>query len=602
MSILFVVLILLTVALWTVIVGPRLGSTLAVPAVATAVVLLIVVTLTLTSAAGLHPGVTVLGLLVVASVAAVVLIARRPGPTSRPSAGSLALWIPASLGAVIWVGVRFVAAVVPGASQVGWAMEGDATNNLNFTRTIVADNGIALGAAANPVPVPVAAVALPESLDRLWGTGGSLLAGHLVTYGWVWTVVLAVCCVAMGAVAGSLIAPDKRVQIAVASAAGSLLPLTWFVGGLPIEFGYFNMPFALALALASWLVFVASGRAPLVGVVTQVGIATLLLLTWSPVLLVPVTLGLFVAVRHRREVFGARGWPLAAAVGLVALFVAFAALLTVPTFLAQGSALTAPGQGHPQSWLFALAIVAPALLAAAYLRSRIAVPVFGGVVALVTACYVAISLILFIGSDVFDPWTAYYTIKLLWLVTAVLLPISLSVVVAAASTARPRVLAMAGVAVIAAATVVVAAVVPIARPGLVVLQPADRILGGHVWHTGDDAVRAIVELAERGESAILWDSKSPDEQGINFWAAYVTGDVDADDRPLRRFAFREYSSFRGGQPSGPASWTALCDLLRDPDRSLVVYTDDPQLEAAFTADCTGSSADYRVGETPGVDY
>jgi hypothetical protein len=602
MSILLVVLVLVTVSLWVLIVGPRWGSLLAVPAVVTGLSVLVLVTLTVTPLLGVAFGLAVMAVLGAASAAGLVLILRRRTGIRPPTAAALALWLPASLGAVIWIGVRIAATMVPGASQLSWAMEGDATNNLNYTRTIIADNGIALGGAANPVPIPVAAVAIPESLDGLWGTGGSALAAHLAAYGWVWTAMLATGCVVMGAVAASLVDPRRRALVVVASAGGSLLPLTWFVGGVPIEFGYFNMPFALVLALASWLTFVASSRAPLVALVTEVGIATLLLLTWSPVLLIPVALGVLIAARHRRLIVGARGLTLAGSLGAVALFLAYAGLLTIPTFLVQSSALTAPGQGLPQSWMLALALVAVCLAAGAYLRSRLTIPVFGGVLALVAACYLAMALFLFISREMFDPWTAYYTVKLLWLVTAVLLPIGLSLVAAVGSTVRPRVLALATVSVAAALAVAVAAAAPIARPGAAVHQPAARILGGDVWKTGDDAVRIIVELAARGDSAILWESSSPDEEGVNFWAAYTTGDVDRDDRPLRRFAFREYGAFRGGSPGGAASANALCQLIRDPDRSMVIYTDNPALEEEFTANCTGSSADYRVGQTPGVDY
>ena len=602
MSILLVVLILVTVSLWVLIVGPRWGSLLAVPAVVTALSVLVVVTLTVTPVTGVPLGVAVIAVLGAASATGLVLILRRRVEIHTPAAGAIAIWLPAALGAVILVGVRIAATVAAGASRVGWAMEGDATNNLNYTRTIIADNGIALGGTANPVPIPVAAAAIPESLEGLWGTNSSDLAAHLAAYGWVWTAMLAVGCVVMGAVAASLVDPHRRALVVIASVGGSLLPLTWFVGGLPIEFGYFNMPFALALSLASWLTFVASSRAPLVAVVTQVGIATLLLLTWSPVLLVPAALGLLIAARHWRRVAGMRGWTLAGSIGAVALLLAYAGSLTIPAFLVQSSALTAPGQGLPKSWILAFALVALCLAAGASLRSRVAVPVFGGILALVAACYLAMALFLFISRETFDPWTAYYTVKLLWLVTALLLPIGLSLVAAVGSTVRPRALALAAVSVAAALAVAVAAFAPTVLPGASMNQRTARILGGDGWKTGEDAVRIIVELAELGDSAILWESRSPDEEGVNFWAAYTTGDVDRDDRPLRRFAFREYNAFRGGSPGGAASANALCDLLRDPDRSMVVYTDNPRLEEEFTANCTGSSADYRVGQTPGVDY
>ena len=562
-----------------------------------------VVTLTLTPFISVSMGLAVVGVLLASIAVAIAVVAMGRVRVVRPSPASLVLWLPASLGALVWIAVRIAATFVPGASQVSWAMEGDATNNMNYVARILVDNGIRVGGVENPVPLPVGAAAIPLSLERLVTPVGSTLSGDLSSYGWVWTAVLCVGCVVMGAIVASLIDPRRRLLVAVASASGSLLPLTWFVGGLPIEYGYFNMPFTLALALASWLTFVAARRSPLLAVTTEVIIATLLLLTWSPIALIPVALGLVVAIRHRRSIIAARRVPLALLITAVIVGIGFAVALTIPAFSVQSTALSAPGQGFPPSWTLAFALVAVSLAAAAHLRTRSTVPVFSGALTLVSASYAALALMLYIGRDVFDPWTAYYTVKMLWLVTAMWLPVALSLVLSIASEFRPRSLATATVAAVAISTVVLAAYPPIPlHPDQVARQPAERIIGGHAWATGDDAVAGIVAIAQRGETAFLWDSLSRDEQVINFWAAYSVGDQEADDRQPKRFAFREYSSFRSGYDSGPASYNALCGLLRDPSRELVIYTDNPALEGEFAENCTGASADFRVGETPGVAY
>lgn len=602
MSVLLVLLTLANVGLWSLLAGSRWGSLLAVPAVGAATALLIVVTLVVTPFVPVPMGLVVVGVLV-ASTAVAVVVAAKGRRVVRPGPGALALWLPASLGAVVWIAVRVAATLTPGASQVSWALEGDATNNMNYIARLLVDNGIRLGGTENPVPLPVGAVAIPLSLEHLVSSQPSTLAADLSSYGWVWTALLGVGCVVMGVICASLVDRRRRVLVAVASAAGSLLPLTWFIGGLPIEYGYFNMPFALALALASWLVFVAAERSPVVAVTTEVALATLLLITWSPILLIPVALGLVLAVRHRRMLVVARGSGLATLVAAVALALGLAGSLTIPAFSVQSTALTASGQGFPASWVLVFALVAASLVAAAHLRTRSAAPVFPGALALVAASYAALALMLHFSRDVFDPWTAYYTVKMLWLVTALWVPVALSLVLAVAATVRPRALALPAVAVVAVGGVLLAAHAPVTgHPGQAVRQPAERILGGNDWATGDAAVRGIAQIAQRGESAFLWQSLSPDEQVINFWAAFAVGDQEAVDRAPKRFAFREYSAFRGGNDSGPASYNALCGLLRDPARSIVVYTDNPLLEAEFTENCTGASADFRVGQTPGVAY
>jgi len=611
-SILLVVLAVAAFGAWSYIGSARWGSRLAPPAVFVALVLATLTTAAVTPALPIPAGWVLLFEFAVATVAAVAVMVRMPRLRPRPSAGALALWVPATTGAVLWIATRVAAEFVPGASRLSWAMEGDATNNLNYVRRIVADNGIVLGATQNPVPLPVSAVALPLSFGPVPADGappvplGSALAGEFSAYGWIWVGVLAVSCVVMGVVAASFVDPSKHRSVAVASGLGSLLPLTWFVGGLPIAFGYFNMPFAVVLGLTSWLLFVASGRSPLVALVALVGVATLLLLTWTPIALIPVTLGAVLAVRERRALFGARGWRLAAVAAAVLVGSVWAAALTVPTYFVQSVALAAPGQGYPQPWLFSLPVVGVVLVAAALARTRVAGPVFAGVVAVVAASYACVALFLFLSRAVFDPWTAYYPVKVTWLVCVVLLPIGLSLVAALASLARGNARAVAGVAVAGCLVVAAAAFPPVAPvPGFPPDQPAARILSGQVWTTGDAAVDTIVAVVRAneggGEVPVLWHSGSADEQMVNFWTIYSLGEQFPGDRELRRFAFREYGPFRTAGERGPSSFNVLCELLRDPDRSMLVYTDDPATEADFDARCTGSSARYVVGATPGLD-
>ena len=611
MSIALVLLALAAFLAWSSIAGSRWGSRLAPPVVLVVGALGTMTTITLTPFVGVPAGWVVLAEYAAATAAAIVVMVRMPRLRPRASVGAVALWVPATVGAALWLATRAAAEFVPGASRLAWSMEGDATNNLNFVRRIVADNGIVVGATQNPVPLPVTAVALPLSFDQLPAVHvpvgasslGPGLAAQLETYGWVWVAALAACSVVMGAVAASFVDPAKTRAVAAASALGSLLPLTWFVGGLPIAFGYFNMPFTIVVALTSWLLFVSSRRAPLVALVALVGAATLLLLTWTPIALIPVALGVALAVRERRVVFAARGWRLVAAVGAVACGTAWAASLTIPSYFVQSVALAAPGQGYPPPWLFALLVVGLVLVSAALLRTRVATPVFAGIVTVVGASYACVALFLALSRDVFDPWTAYYPVKVTWLVCVILLPIGLSLLAGLASLSRASSRSVVGVVAAGSLVVAVAAFPPVAPvPGFPADQPSQRILAGQVWRTGDSAVATllgVVEATGAGETPVLWRSAEPDEQMVNFWTAYSIGEQFPGDRELRRFAFREYSPFRSEGTRGPGSSNALCELLRDPDRSIVVYTDDPATEHDLTTGCTGSSARYVVGATPG---
>lgn len=67
---------------------------------------------------------------------------------TRPRASAWWVLAPAST----WVLLVAVAEVVPGASRVSWAMQGDAANDVLFARDILEARGVELG-GTNPVPM-----------------------------------------------------------------------------------------------------------------------------------------------------------------------------------------------------------------------------------------------------------------------------------------------------------------------------------------------------------------------------------------------------------------------------------------------------------------
>ena len=102
----------------------------------------------------------------------------------------------------------------------------------------------------------------------------------------------------MGAVAASIVPRSRTALVAVASATGSLLPPTWFVPGLPVEYGYLNAHLVLPILLAAWLIYLASPGRVVAALTVQFCIATLLLATWSPWVVMPAGLIVALAVRH----------------------------------------------------------------------------------------------------------------------------------------------------------------------------------------------------------------------------------------------------------------------------------------------------------------
>jgi hypothetical protein len=603
-SILLVVLISACFAVWVAILSARWGGVLAATVVATSMTLVAFAVLVVTTAVDVDIVVAEILLFGVLATTGAAVALRTPAAIARPSASALTVWISASIGGLLWGAARVAADLVPGASAVGWAMEGDATNNLHFARVVIGDNGIRFDGSQNPVPVVASALALALHAVEA-GTGPDRLATDLVVFGWVWIAALALCSVVAGLFVASMADRRRPVLVALAGVSGSLLPLTWLVAGLPIEYGYLNVHFTLPLLLASWLAFIASRRAPRAALLALVNLSTLLLLTWSPVLLIPVALGLVVAIRHRRAVISVRGLRLAALGVAVAAFVAVAAALTVPQYIAQSDELSASGHGYPLAWSLALPVIAVALVAALRLRAPGADPLFAGVAAAVAASFAALGVVAYASRDAFDAWSAYYPSKLVWLVAVMFLIVATGVVVARLSALPSRILATASVALAGVVGLGVASYPVIPAPdgdtGYVARGPVDRLLGGHVWSRGDESVRVITELARREQESVLWESASPDEMLVNYWILDAAGGELGGDEALRELAFAEYGSFRHEGHRDAFSEKALCVLLTGGAHSLVVYTDEPALEDRLTERCGGSSARFVVGGIPGLD-
>ena len=121
MSFLLVPLTLLCLSVWVVVAGPRLGRLLAVPAVGGALLLAATGLLLVTPLVAVPLGIVVLIALALATALGLLLSTRNGSARRRPSRAAAALWLPATVGALGWLAVRAVAAVLPDASRVSWA-------------------------------------------------------------------------------------------------------------------------------------------------------------------------------------------------------------------------------------------------------------------------------------------------------------------------------------------------------------------------------------------------------------------------------------------------------------------------------------------------
>lgn len=596
MILIFVVLALSGVP-WILALSKRFGLLLAVPGSAAAVTLLAMGVLLVSRAVQLDIVLSQVigGLLFTA--AGVLVLRRTPGALRRPGRHAVALWVSPVLGALGWIGTLVAAQFVPGAARLSWAMNGDGFNNLFYGNVILTARGLAIGQAENPVPLPASLLALAMSPGRLIIADRNLLAHDLASFTIVWTLILAATCILTGAVVASAIPKRYPREVAVASALGSLLPLTWYATGLPVQWGYFNANVVLPILLATWLVFLASRRFPVIALVVLSGLTTLVLATWAPLVLVPGALGIVILVRNWKLIRSLHGSAALVLVLGAAQVLAWVGIVTIPTFLSQGSAFEIPGHGFPTAWPAVPWLLVALVALSFFVRRSTSLPVMPGVIAIACSTIAAAGMLLYLDHGQGNAWSAYYPTKLAWIISVFLVMVVLSLAVATVVALAPgRVTSVAGIATVTSAVLLACAAIPFDTwSETVVRQPMTRILSGSIWHTGDRAANQILTLSDPRAPGVLWQSGDPDEAMIDFWVLVTRGGDLAGDPGLRSIAFVAYREYRATGTFDDSDVGPLCQIVTLMKPTPTVHTANPSLEAELRETCPAVTARVLLG-------
>ncbi len=593
----------LAVVPWLAVLGAMLGARLAAVATMSGGLISLVAVMILSSAVGLPVAAAQGGLAVLLAVSGAAICVVHRARLRRPSGATLAAWLPATLGSLVWLVVVGAARAVPGASAVGWAMNGDAFNNLYYARRVIATNGLQIGGDQNPVPMPSALLSLAFAPFGPDASVGTHLERDVVGMAVIWTALLAVGAVVMGAVVASLVPPDRIRTTAVVSALGSLLTLTWFVAGLPMQWGYINVHVALPLALGCWLAFRESARRPVGSLVVLCLVAVALLATWSPLVVIPAGVGAAVVVVHIRMLRSLPtrdALPLVASVGLVGVWVAAS---TVPALVSQSGVLAVEGHGFPAMWPSLIAALA-LVCVAGWRTERV------GSLAVAGSAVVGSGVMLFLARAQVDPITSYYPSKFSWLMTVVVGAVALACAVGWLTRSDGRVAeshrgVLAAVAVAAALAACV--VLPPASTafwaderddGVLGRQPVARILGGTVWNGGDTTAERIFAYADPDDLTLEWHSGDPDEAMLDFWVLVTSAGGIGGDQAVNAVAFSAYQAYRADGSWDDTGVTFLCAVLERLPGPATVRTADPEVAEAIALTCATQPSEVVVESAP----
>lgn len=532
-------------------------------------------------------------------VVGLVLVLRDPGTRRAPSARTLARWLPASIGGLVWLVTIAITRLVPGAAVLSWAMNGDGANNIHFARTLLANHGIT-ASLGNAVPLGDVLLAVAAWPARAQLSPSGLLEHDLVALGTLWSLAIAATGLLLGLVVSSLLEGKRPLVIGVGAAAGSLLVLTFFVTGLPIDSGYLNVDVALPFALGTWLAFLHWRRAPLLATVLLFCFGFLLLSVWTPLIVIPASLVVVLGVRNwsRMRVAKARTAIIAGAAAVLAL--AYLLFVSLPALQGSGEALTTGGHGFPfTGWILLGALVVA--VACAVLLRPLELPVLEGLIASGLAAIAGYLFLLYATFATSDPWLGYYPTKFMWMLTVVFGAIALSLLLRLiAERVRAGRTQVVAIAIASAAALLLAALGPApTRDHYVIEQPLPRILAGHTWNTGESTAKVILAADKQDGSVVLWNSGDPDEAFINFWELDFRGSGLEGTHNARVFTVLAYRDLRDHGSFQPAQPQQLCDVAADLTPPVTVYTQDSGLAATITALCPTAGITVRNEPPPG---
>ena len=567
---------------WFIVLRARYGGAMAVSAVVIGELLGILGLMMVTAVASIPMLATVEIGFTVAGLLAGGVAWRSTGLLRVPGRAVLVPMLTALAGGVVWSGALALAQILPNAAKISWVMLGDSANNVLLAREVLRASGVAVGANTNPVPLPAALLALFSSSGRGQIPVGELLRHDITALVVLWSVLIVLGTLAAGLTAGALIraAGGSVLMESLGAGGASLLPLSWFMTGNTVDYGFLDAQLAIPLVLLAVLAFLSMTRSPVATLAILLAVATLLLAVWSPLVLIPGALGAVLVVRDRRRLRSVRGLR-AVLLGLAFLqLLLFGFGVSLPNLLRLGGALTTGGAVYPfHKWMIAVLMVAAIVFAVVAFR-KIANPVVLGTIAVVFASVLGLGLLLFGSRNMPTPWT-YYPEKFSWLCATVLLVFCVGLAAAVAARFPHVAVQLTGMVAIAVVAVGFLLWVPRSDPGVHVINPVARVVSGNVFGKGDVVADRILDLTTPKRPVIFWQSNDEYQDEINFWDWEMWADSLQGHHALRLAGYAGYDH---------KSVPTLCRIIGLLGGKTTVYTAQHGLQAKLTAQCPDREA------------
>lgn len=490
---------------------------------------------------------------------------RRPLITWRLSLTAVAPLV----GSIVWIGVRLVSAWIPGSTQVAWATQNDAGNSLMFGRQIIIDGGVRLGVTENPVPFVASIIASMTLPGR--PADGAVAAHDIFAFVTTWTLVIAALCLAVGLLCRQLLPEGTSASVSILGPAlASLLPLSWMISGLSIEYGYINVAPTLLLLVGSLIAFFAARESPSIAFAVIVASGMLMMTSWSPLTLMPVLLAVATLGRHWRGLWDASVRTKALLAALLGLALVFALVFVLPTYGASKDAIESDVSFYPFRirHLLVLGAVGGVLAIVLWWKRR-DIDAMLALASIAVGGGAALAVFLYARRGEAQLW-AYYPYKALWFLLMILLIVVVVYAVAVIADLAKR--AWVGVLSLIAVGIGTIAYGAYANnvQGYVSMNAVERVLSGEVLvdNEGDAVWTRILDVADSEPHGLLWHTTDPNQGFINFWLIKLAS-PGFDNQELHVLAYM----------LDQANVSDLCRFAETTGPALTVITEDDEVAA-----------------------
>lgn len=505
-------------------------------------------------------------------------------PVRHPARDSISRAAAASLVTLLSVVAVLGTVAVSGTSKIAWAMSNDAVTSVLFARHMISDGGMNPGVHTNPVPLPYELLGAVMEPGRE-NASTSLLQHDVEAMAQLWILFILLSSLLCGIIAVRLIRPGRPVLRFAAGIAGGLFPLTWYVTGYTIEYGFFNATIAIVLLLAGWLIWQEGARHPVAAFCLLLVTSTALLGSWGPLAFLTLALAaVLFATRWRLFVRESSVASRALVIVSVLQVGLYGLLVTVPDFLREAVALGGEGGMFKMSSA-SLAISAGVAILLALAASHLSGSreMLIGLVTVLVASLPVLAYFLWARRDAANLW-GYYPAKFAWVLSILFLVASVACLFLIVQHLHGRRLVQT-VAIAGGALAILGIMfeTPPARVGFSPYVPLYEVWRG--WQGPEKDVRAatLFALSDEGErSFVVRLDGQPNDTFYNMWLLQVNLEDAAD--PVRSYAYLM-------DPESDADICTVGELLGG---NAIVFTRDALLPAIAAERCAPGLLDVRV--------